>query len=81
MFNQVVANFKDPHTTASNFQAMLDRGDGSAMTAGRIRRTGNGKYSVIGNHVYLTAGPLQAHVVIVDAQGRMLDVVDPVQVK
>ena len=80
-FSQVVANLKDPHTTASNFQVMIDWGDGSAMSAGRIRRTGNGKYTVTGNHVYLAAGPLKAHVMIVDAQGRMLDVVDPVQVK
>ena len=29
---------------------------------------------------YLAAGSFQAHVIIMDAQGRMLDVVDPVKV-
>ncbi|MDB5352977.1 MAG: LigC protein [Planctomycetota bacterium] len=78
--NKAVANFRDPHTTAAEFHAMIDWGDGSTMTDGRIRRTGNGRYSVTGSHVYSAPGSFHAHVMIVDPQGRQVDAMDPVQV-
>jgi plastocyanin len=78
--NATVANFKDPHTTTAQFMAMIDWGDGSAMTNGHIRRTGNGRYAIAGSHVYATAGAFQAHVMIADPQGRIIDAMDTVKV-
>lgn len=78
--NATVANFRDPHTTASNFQAMIDWGDGSIMAAGRIRRTGNGRYAVSASHVYAAPGSYQAVVMILDPQGREVDARDSVKV-
>ena len=75
-----VANFKDPHTTAAEFMAMIDWGDGSAMTNGHIRRTGNGRYAITGSHVYAAAGSFHAHVMIADPQNRIIDAMDSVKV-
>ena len=47
-----VAAFTEPSSQPQQFQAVIDWGDGSGPSAGQVRRTGKGRYSVIGAHIY-----------------------------
>jgi hypothetical protein len=68
-FHGSVARFSDPHTQPRQFTAVIDWGDQSGPTPGRVRRRGNGKYWVVGAHRYGTPGVFQVTVTIRDATG------------
>jgi trimeric autotransporter adhesin len=80
-FSGTVASLKDPHTVASDFHATIDWGDGSAPTVGRIRRVGNGRYTISGSHRFGATGTFHAVVTIRDAQGRQITAQSQVQVR
>ena len=67
-FNDAVATFSDPDTsaTASDYTATIDWGDGTPTTAGTI--TGSaGSFTVGGSHVYADEGSKAVTVTITDA--------------
>jgi hypothetical protein len=66
-----VANFKDPKTKPANFHAVVDWGDNSATTIGKIKSVASGKYTVTSSHKYGANGTYQVTISITDAQGRV----------
>ncbi|MEV6864898.1 GH92 family glycosyl hydrolase [Streptosporangium subroseum] len=55
--------------TASGYQATVDWGDGSPVTAGTLSLSSRGVYSVSGSHTYAKPGYYQAGVTVTDGAG------------
>jgi len=57
-FNGVLASFTAPNPLlpAGAYAAVINWGDGTASTVGRINRLGEGRFSVLGTHTYTKAG-------------------------
>jgi hypothetical protein len=72
VFNKPIARFSDPHTKPAQFGALIDWGDQTAPIPGKIKRTGNGRYQVVGSHRYQAAGVFQVTVTIRDANGEVI---------
>jgi hypothetical protein len=68
--NGTVALFGDPHTRSQEFKAVVDWGDGSASTLGRVRTRGSGRFAVSGFHRYIEPGIYHVTVTIQDMAGR-----------
>ncbi len=71
-FHGSIARFNDPHTKPGQFSAAINWGDQSGSTSGQVKRTGNGRYQVVGSHRYLTPGVFQVTVTIRDAAGDVI---------
>jgi PKD repeat protein len=56
--------------TASGYQATIDWGDGSPVTAGNVTLSSRGVYSVSGSHTYAKPGYYQAGVTVTDGTGQ-----------
>jgi PKD domain-containing protein len=68
-FQKAVARFADPHSAPAQFRAVIDWGDQSGPTAGRIKRQDRGRYQVVGSHRYQAPGVHRVTVTIRDAAG------------
>ena len=75
-----VAMIAEPSSKIQQFQAVIDWGDASAPSAGVVRRTGKGRYSVVGAHLYNTAGTFTIRVTIRDTTEQILETVGSVRV-
>jgi hypothetical protein len=71
-FNNAIARFNDPHTKPAQFVATIDWGDQSADAPGKIKKTGNGRYQVVGSHRYQAPGVFQVIVTIRDSAGDVI---------
>jgi hypothetical protein len=69
-FRASVARFREIHTTAREFQALIDWGDQTALTPGLIRAQGRGRFIVVGSHQYATPGVYQVAVQIQNESGQ-----------
>jgi hypothetical protein len=69
-FHGEVARFREPGTTAQEFQALIDWGDQSAPTPGLIRALGRGRFVALGSHHYVAPGVYHVAVKIQDLFGR-----------
>jgi hypothetical protein len=69
-FHGNIARFSDPHTKASQFQAIIDWGDGSTTTMGQIHTQGKGRFVVLGSHRYAIPGSFGVTVTIQNALGQ-----------
>lgn len=69
-FNGIVALFGDPHTRAQDFNAVVDWGDGSGSSPGRIRTRGSGRFAIGSVHRYIAPGIYHVTVTIQDMAGR-----------
>jgi hypothetical protein len=69
-FHGNIARFSDPHTKASQFQALINWGDGSTSTTGQIQTQSKGRFVVIGSHRYATPGSFGVTVTIENAIGQ-----------
>jgi hypothetical protein len=69
----LVAHFSEKGTQAADFTVLIDRGDRSTPTFGKVRRTGNGRFTVTGTHRYLTPGVFQVMAMIQDQSGQEAD--------
>jgi CSLREA domain-containing protein len=67
--DQVVATFTSSNvaSTASNFTATIDWGDGTAFTSGTIVSKGGGSFTVTGGHTYAEEGSYNISVTIHDS--------------
>jgi hypothetical protein len=72
LFNEAIARFNDPHTKPAQFVATIDWGDQSADTPGRIKKTGNGRYQVVGTHRFPAPGVFPVTITIRDAAGQVI---------
>jgi hypothetical protein len=74
-----VATFTDANTTstAADFTATIDWGDGSSTSNGTVSG-GGGSYAVSGSHTYGSSGPFTIEVHIVDDGGSTADATTPV---
>jgi hypothetical protein len=70
VFHGEIARFSEPQTTAQEFQALIDWGDQSASTPGRIHALRRGRFVVLGSHRYVAPGVYQVAVKIQDRSGR-----------
>jgi len=80
-FQKPVAQFREPNTTPKDFTIMIDWGDQSAVTSGRIRRQGRGRFVAVGSHRYLTPGVFSVMVMIHDSAGQEVQALSSVRVK
>ena len=69
-FHGTVARFSEPHTKATQFQAIINWGDQSAPTPGLVRARGRGRFIAIGTHRYVTPGTFNVAVKIEDGSGQ-----------
>jgi PKD domain len=69
-FHGNIARFSDPHTKASQFQAIINWGDGSTSTTGQIHTQGKGRFVVSGSHRYTTLGSFGITVTIQNVLGQ-----------
>ncbi len=69
-FNGNVALFGDPHTRSQDFKAVVDWGDGSPSSPGRVRTRGSGRFAVSDIHRYIKPGIYHVTVTIQDMAGR-----------
>jgi hypothetical protein len=69
-FHGSVARFNEPQTTARQFQALIDWGDGSALVPGLIRAQARGRFVVVGSHRYVTPGVYHVVVRIQNQSGQ-----------
>ena len=60
-----------PGLGARDVTAVIDWGDGSRTTPGRVRKEGQGVFSVTGRHLYRSPGNFEVTVVIDDHQGNV----------
>ncbi len=67
-FSGPVATFTDPDaaSTASEYSATIDWGDGSAPSAGTVSGSTGGPFTVSGTHTYADEGTYSVHVTITD---------------
>jgi hypothetical protein len=75
-----LATFTEPASETQQFHPVIDWGDASAPSAGEVRRTGNGRYSVLGAHLYNAPGTFTIRVAIRDATERTIVIDSPVRV-
>jgi hypothetical protein len=75
-FTKMLASFHDANhlSTASDFTAMVDWGDGSAPEAATIVANGDGSFRVVGTHTYATAGSYVMSITISDNEGSSITV-------
>ena len=71
----IVANFKEPGTTRSDFQATIDWGDQSETTPGQIAIHGHskGQFAVVGSHRYARTGVYTITITVQDEAGDMIE--------
>jgi hypothetical protein len=70
-FNGIVNAFldTDPNGLASDYTAVIDWGDGSAVSVGTILAGGGGMFDVEGQHTYAGSGQFQVHINVLDLGG------------
>jgi hypothetical protein len=75
-FTKMLASFHDENhlSTASDFTAMVDWGDGSAPEAATIVANGDGSFRVVGTHAYATVGSYVMTITITDTEGSSITV-------
>ena len=71
-FHGSVAHLGEIPAKARDFGALIDWGDLSATTPGRIRAQGRGRFAVIGAHRYGAPGSYHLTIAIHDATGRQV---------
>ena len=69
-FTGSIALFSEPHTRPQEFEAVIDWGDGSASSPGRVRTRGSGRFAVNGSHRYIKPGMYNVTVTIHDLAGK-----------
>ena len=65
----VVANFKEPNAKPGDFHVNIDWGDQSAVSQGRVRLKGKGRFTSTAPHRYAAPGTFTVRVTIIDAAG------------
>ena len=80
--NVTVAQFTDgdPNSTASDYTATVDWGDGTAPRAGTIAALSGGGFAVDAGHTYAMKGSFKVTVMIVDAGGAATSVTSSIPV-
>ena len=80
-FSGEVARFTETGAKGHGFTALINWGDQSTPTAGRIRSVGNGRFQVFASHRYSSPGLFHVTIEIEDAKGDSAGAITTIHVR